>query len=566
MTGITGCFGLFSLYNEQRIAGVAFITYDQGLQSISFVRDAATKFERLRTRYAVAAIGPGRDAAQPSQPFEASACAAAFEDIADELDTVTERAGHGPARDATFALRRRFIAMAEQAADITGSLARLNDAAVAFNAVIEQFSQENFDFRLREKQLISLAIRSTWLALLAGVIAALAITLALSRAIVPGLRRAISAASAIAAGRLDEAIPIGHSRGNEVAILLRALAVMQSAIRQQMADIQALHAAADATQRAVVNGLAEGLQHLAQGDLTFRLTQGFGAEYQQIKIDFNDAANQLQQMICSIADNAAALNASTNQIADAADDLSQRSERQAASLQAATVAMQGIAAHVHQTAIGAQHASQIVSQTHKEAELSRAVIGRAATAMTTIEESSQQITQVIGVINSIASQTQLLALNAGLEAYRAGDAGRGFAVVATEVRALAQRSSEAAKQMKSLISLCNERVAEGVAMAADTADALRRIIAQVEKMNVVVSEIAASNHEQSGSLTAIHKSILTIEQVTQENAAMVEESTVATHALARETDDLLGLTTRFRVNTDYLTSQGSRSPSFEMFD
>ena len=547
MTTVTAALGLFTLHGEQRIAQLARNTYDQALTSMSFVREAAAKFESLRSRYALAMSGGGTQAGTPEH-FDAVTASTAFDDIVDELDSVTERAAPGPAREATFALRQRFTAMSKQAGDVAGTVSRLSDAAVAFHSVIEQYSQESFDFRLHEEKLITVAIRSTWLALAAALVMAIGITVGLSHSIVPGLRRAIQAASAIADGHLDEAIPIGRSGRNETSILLRALVRMQTATKQQLVRIRALHSEAEATQSAVVTGLAEGLRRLAIGDLTFRLEHSFAAEYEQIKTDFNDAANQLQQMIRGIASNAAAINAGTNQIAHAADDLSRRSEQQAKRLQQTTLAMDGIAARVRETASGAQHASQIVSQTKADAEQSEAVVGRAALAMTTIEQSSQQITQIIGVINDLAAQTRLLALNAGIEASRAGDAGRSFAVVASEVRALAQRSAQAAKQIKSLISASNDRVGEGVTMVAEAAAALRRIMAQVGQINTVVGGIAASNRDQSASLQEIHASILMMDQVTQQNTAMVEASNAASHALARETGALLSLTTRFRAN------------------
>ncbi len=550
ITVMTIASACFILRCEGRLGQLALNTYDQALTSICFVREAATKFEVLRGQYALAELARQTGDRAHGASFDAAAAMAEFDDIADELDSVTERAAHGAARDTTFLLRRKVLQLKAQAADVPGSLTRLTETAAAFNSVVEQFAQEGFDFRIEEEALIAVTIRSTWVALVAISLAGLAVAVTLNRMIVPGVRQATFAASAIAEGRLDEDIPQKRGRRNEIAILLRALARMQSAIKQQLADIQALHAAADATQRAVVNGLAEGLQRLAMGDLTFRLQHDFGPEYEQLKTDFNDAANQLQQMIRGIAYNAAALNAGTNQIAQAADELSQRSERQAASLQQTTEAMDGIAARVRRTAEDAQHASQIVSRTKADAEQSEAVVVRAAQAMATIEQSSQQITQIIQVINDIASQTRLLALNAGMEASRAGQGGRSFAVVASEVRALAQRSAQAAKQAKTLISTSNERVSEGVTMVAHAAAALRRIMGQVGDVNTVVGEIAASNHEQSVSLQEVHASILLMDQVTQENAAMVEESTAATHSLAYETDDLLDLTTRFRVTED----------------
>ncbi len=538
-TALAVGLGMFALHWERKIGQSALNAFDQTLTSISSVRKAATELERLRGRYALAELD--------ASAYGAATNAAAFHDIAGELAQVTSRTAPGPAQDTAFRLHERLAGMSKQASDVPGTLARLNDTVAPLNSLIEQLTREGSSLRVHEQELIGFAFHATWVALGAAVLAAGVITLGLNGGIAQALRRATLIASAMADGRLDEPISTEAGSRSETAVLLHALARMQSSIKQQLARIQSLHAEAEATQTAVVTGLAAGLQRLAMGDLTFRITRDFAPEYEPIKTDFNDAANQLQQMIRGITSNAAVLNAGTSEIARAADDLSQRTERQAASLQQTTKAMDEIAARMAQTADGAMHASQIVSQTKADAEQSEAVMGRAASAMTTIEQSSQRITQIVGVMNDIASQTKLLALNASIEASRAGEAGRGFAVVANEVSALAQRSATSAKQIKALICASNERVGEGVTLVADAAAALRRIMAQVGDVDSVVREIAQSNQEQAASLQEIHAEVLLMDQVTQQNAAIVEESTTASHALARETDQLFGLTTRFRV-------------------
>jgi len=178
------------------------------------------------------------------------------------------------------------------------------------------------------------------------------------------------------------------------------------------------------------------------------------------------------------------------------------------------------------------------------------VVRDAVAAMSEIESSAQQISQIIGVIDEIAFQTNLLALNAGVEAARAGDAGKGFAVVASEVRALAQRSAEAAKEIKALISASTTQVEQGVSLVGQTGEALNRIVAQVADINTVVSEIAASAQEQATGLHQVNTAVNQMDQVTQQNAAMVEQSTAASHSLAQETEELARLIARFKVGTD----------------
>ena len=167
--------------------------------------------------------------------------------------------------------------------------------------------------------------------------------------------------------------------------------------------------------------------------------------------------------------------------------------------------------------------------------------------MDAIAKSSQEIGQIIGVIDEIAFQTNLLALNAGVEAARAGDAGRGFAVVASEVRALAQRSAEAAKQIKALILASRTQVNDGVKLVAETGDSLERIVTQVAEINGVVGEIAAGAKEQALGLEQINIAINQMDQVTQKNATMVEEATAASHSLSQETAQLSGLIGQFQV-------------------
>jgi methyl-accepting chemotaxis protein len=192
----------------------------------------------------------------------------------------------------------------------------------------------------------------------------------------------------------------------------------------------------------------------------------------------------------------------------------------------------------------------VVSQAKTDAEHSGAVVREAVSAMAEIETSAQQISQIIGVIDEIAFQTNLLALNAGVEAARAGDAGKGFAVVASEVRALAQRSAEAAKEIKALISASSQQVDKGVNLVGETGKALERIVTQVAQINGVVAEIAASAQEQATGLQQVNTAVNQMDQVTQQNAAMVEESTAASHALAQETEELARLIGRFEVGEE----------------
>ena len=186
-------------------------------------------------------------------------------------------------------------------------------------------------------------------------------------------------------------------------------------------------------------------------------------------------------------------------------------------------------------------------QARKTADESSRVVQDAVAAMSMIETSAGQISQIIGVIDEIAFQTNLLALNAGVEAARAGDAGRGFAVVASEVRALAQRSAEAAKEIKALISASSQQVARGVQLVGETGRALHQIAQHVVGVDGIVVQITAGAQEQATGLAEINTAVNQMDQVTQQNAAMVEQSTAATHSVAKETESLASLTAQFRL-------------------
>ncbi|OGN49285.1 MAG: chemotaxis protein [Caulobacterales bacterium RIFOXYB1_FULL_67_16] len=301
--------------------------------------------------------------------------------------------------------------------------------------------------------------------------------------------------------------------------------------------------------RVALTALAAGLAAMSNGDLTHRFTVEVAPRSQQLKDDFNAAIAQLQQALSVVLNNVAGIRSGAGEISQAADDLSRRTEQQAASLEETAAALDEITATVNKTASGARQASDVVQAAKGDAENSGVIVRDAVEAMQAIEGSSNQINQIIGVIDEIAFQTNLLALNAGVEAARAGEAGRGFAVVASEVRALAQRSAEAAKEIKTLISASTAQVGSGVKLVGQTGEALQRIVDRVAEIDGLVSEIAASAQEQAIGLAEVNTAVNQMDQVTQQNAAMVEQSTAASHSLAQEAEALQASVAQFKVGS-----------------
>ncbi|UXS34693.1 HAMP domain-containing protein [Agrobacterium tumefaciens] len=297
-----------------------------------------------------------------------------------------------------------------------------------------------------------------------------------------------------------------------------------------------------------VDNLATALSKISQGDVTYRIVQPFVSSLDGIRGDFNRAAEQLQSTLSQVAQNARGIDAGANEIRSAADDLAKRTEQQAAAVEETAAALEEITTTVKDSTKRAQEAGHLVGRAKIGAEQSGEVVQKAVAAMEQIAGSANEISNIIGVIDEIAFQTNLLALNAGVEAARAGEAGKGFAVVAQEVRELAQRSAGAAKEIKNLITTSNSQVQQGVQLVGQTGKALELIVTEVQEINRHVAAIAESAQEQSSGLQQINTAVNQMDQDTQKNAAMVEESTAASHGLAREAASLNQLLAQFKLS------------------
>ncbi|MDX3929612.1 MAG: methyl-accepting chemotaxis protein [Shinella sp.] len=386
---------------------------------------------------------------------------------------------------------------------------------------------------------------------------------AIRRSVRP-LRGLIVAVEGIAGGRLDTAVP-GLARADELGQIARALEVFRDNAAKKIeyerevsarnAETEAERARNDAEKQEMdrqiefaVNALAAGLGRLAQGDLSRQIETPFTGRLEQLRQDFNGSLERLQQTLDEIRTNALSIQRNGAEMLQSADALSRRTEAQAASLEETAAAVDQITTTVRSSAERAQEANLKVAETKRSADNSAAVVGSAIAAMGRIEEASRQIEQIIEVIDDIAFQTNLLALNAGIEAARAGDAGKGFAVVAQEVRELAQRSAEAAREIKGLINKSTDEVSSGSHLVQETGAVLASISEQIVAVSQYVDMIATANRDQSAALQEVNGSVNQMDQMTQQNASMVEMTTGASRQLAGEADTLMALIARFRFD------------------
>ncbi len=399
---------------------------------------------------------------------------------------------------------------------------------------------------------------------IALVLAVIGIAVTFSRSILRSIWRLDADIRRVADGEADAEIE-GVTARDEIGLVARAVSHLkqrtierleaanaveaenraQAENERRQRDLERLDGARQ--QALVVEALAEGLAQLSSGNLTHAIETHFADDYEGLRQDFNAAIARLRDALASVADGMATMRTETDEIKRATEDLSRRTEQQAAGLEETAAALEQITATVKKTAEGADMARRVVGAASGEAKAGTAVVSDAVAAMADMERFAGQISQIIGVIDEIAFQTNLLALNAGVEAARAGEAGKGFAVVAQEVRALAQRSAEAAKEIKGLISASSAQVGRGVELVGRSGQALERLATQIQDIHRVVEEIAASAHEQAIGLEEVNSAVNQMDQMTQQNAAMVEQSSAASRSLAGRAHDLETMMERFML-------------------
>ncbi|MGO6668943.1 methyl-accepting chemotaxis protein [Rhizobium ruizarguesonis] len=433
----------------------------------------------------------------------------------------------------------------------------LDKSGKATGYIVTNWSVEKIASEVRQKVLISLLTQSAITAM-----AVVAFLLAMRSLVGRPIRVISERISALQKGDLVSPVTY-RENGDEIGFLARALEVFrheaiakverEQAAAEQSASLDAERARnallteeASNTQRLVMNALANALEGLAAGDFSIHLAD-VGPEFDKLRQDFNNMVDAVAAALTEIKTASVAVETGSSELATSADQLARRTEQQAAALEQTAAALDEVTTTVRTSSQRAENAGQLVEETKRSAHVSATVVRDAIGAMDRIQTSSSQIGRIIGVIDEIAFQTNLLALNAGVEAARAGEAGKGFAVVAQEVRELAQRSANAAKEIKNLINVSGQEVAAGVGLVNQTGDALLKIEEQINRISDSIASIVQSYREQATGLQEINGAINQMDQTTQQNAAMVEETNAACHELLSQGRLLQGSAGRFIV-------------------
>jgi methyl-accepting chemotaxis protein len=444
------------------------------------------------------------------------------------------------------------------------ALAAFSKSGSDIQAAVDDLATNAKDEGAASVESILLAKTVTYLALALAVLISIGAIITNAMRVVRPLRQMTDNMRVLSSGDASGEVPY-KSRRDEIGAMAAALQVFkdgilrnraleaEAEIARQKAESEKLRlqqeaeAAAQKKLQEATAGLASGLKRLAAGDLNFELNEPFSPEFDALRLDLNSAVSQLGSTIATVAGSAGAISDGSSEVSQSANDLSKRTEQQAASLEETAAALDQITVNVTNSARRVEEARGVAKEANSSAVRSGEVVTEAINAMQRIEQSSNQISNIITVIDEIAFQTNLLALNAGVEAARAGEAGRGFAVVATEVRELAQRSAKAAREIKELINNSSAEVENGVRQVQETGDVLKAIEVHVTTINGLMDAIATSSREQSVGLSEVNTAVNQMDQVTQQNAAMVEETSAASAGLAQESVRLQQLVSRFTL-------------------
>ena len=529
-----------------------------------------------------------------------------FEKTAEDFRIGLERDNRSAQLPLLATYRRDFAALVEGTLAVRGANAALEAAAEAFLPQIDALFTRNLnEMNTAKTAAADMRAKSelgTTLGLAAVAIFSLIVAAVIGRGIGRPLAQMTGLMTALAAGDLSKPVP-ELKRSDEVADMARALEVFKrNAVEKARLDAAEKtrleteqRAAAEARERDArisrqiaefcsaigdgaldrrvetagldgvfrdlaqqMNGLAGILQGMAgelatvmgamaDGDLSKRVEGEYGGVFGELKISSNRMSDILRDFASRLSDSAKAAKMASAEISAGSLDLAQRTESQAASIEETAASMHEITATVKQNADNAQAASQLASAARDTAEKGGAITSDAVQAVTRIEDSARRISDIVGLMDEIAFQTNLLALNASVEAARAGEAGKGFAVVAQEVRGLAQRSADASRDIKALITESNAQVKTGATLVNQTGAALTEIVTAIKKVSDIVAEIAAASREQAGGLEQINTAVAQMDEMTQRNGALVEETSASAQQLANQSAQLAELVAFFRT-------------------
>lgn len=416
----------------------------------------------------------------------------------------------------------------------------------------------------RASKQIDFAVKFTDYVSIGAVLAGILLSILIGRMIAKPIKQITQAMSKLAEGDLSVKIP-ALGQKDEIGKMAQTLLVFKEAGQEKMAmlerqseeervrsvkereerEIEKTEATREI--KIVVEELGRNLKSLADGDLTLEIVNAFPGEFDSLRSDFNYSIAKINDVLGQIANGTRSIESNASEMRSSADDLAVRTEQQAASLEETSAALEEITATVGETSTRATEAADMAHQAKGDTDKSSLVVADAVAAMEGIERASGDISNIINVIDEIAFQTNLLALNAGVEAARAGEAGKGFAVVAQEVRELAQRPADAAKEIKGLITKSSAEVASGVDLVKATGESLTNIADHVTNINEKINTIATAANEQLEGIKSVNTAVSQMDQVTQQNAAMVEESTAVTHQTAEEVDNLSNMIATFKM-------------------
>ncbi|QIR16175.1 methyl-accepting chemotaxis protein [Shewanella aestuarii] len=306
-----------------------------------------------------------------------------------------------------------------------------------------------------------------------------------------------------------------------------------------------------------LNDINRVLKSISEGDLTERVTADYQGSFELLKNGCNQTAENLSQMLGEIRQAADTIKTASSEISQGNTDLSSRTEEQASSLEETASSMEELTGTVRQNADNARQANTLSAKASEVAINGGELIDQVVVTMASINESSQKISDIIGVIDGIAFQTNILALNAAVEAARAGEQGRGFAVVASEVRTLAQRSANAAKDIKALISDSVSKINNGNELVGKSGDTMKEIVTSIKRVNDIMAEIAAASSEQASGLDEVGKAVSQMDEMTQQNAALVEEAAAAAESLLSQAAQLATNVAQFKLDDSHQYHQAS---------